>query len=255
MIRPFPALFTAERISERTVEQLVDMPVLQILEEVVEVVKAGSAVNLVPPERISERIFEQIVDAPVPHAVDELVPQFQEETAEVTQLSPPKRMSERTQIVDVPVPQILEEPVVPQFQEETVEVIQLSPLALTSVDEASESKVCTTRNMQLVQRKTRAERQGKHNALVKLEKELATAVANRGRDREGQRDTKHRHFQVACRFLHPQNKLAQRLDSLVRVSRPVEKVLEMAASGAHARQALVTEPSGARLFNRFWVES
>ena len=45
----------------------------------------------------------------------------------MTQLSPLERISERRQIVDVPVPQILEEPVVPQFQGETVVVIQLSP--------------------------------------------------------------------------------------------------------------------------------
>ena len=31
--------------------------------------------------------------------------------------------------------------------------------------------------------------------------------------------------------------------------------LGMAASGAHARQASVNEPSGARLFSGFWVES
>ena len=76
-------LFPAERISERTVEEIVGMLVPQILEEAVEVVKAGSAVHIFPQERISERICEQIVDAPVPHVVDEHVPQFQVETLEV----------------------------------------------------------------------------------------------------------------------------------------------------------------------------
>ena len=33
------------------------------------------------------------------------------------------------------------------------------------------------------------------------------------------------------------------------------RVFEMAASGAHARQASVNEPSGPRLFSGFWVES
>ena len=35
---------------------------------------------------------------------------------------------------------------------------------------------------------------------------------------------------------------------------PSQAALEMAASGAHARQASVNEPSGARLFSGFWVE-
>ncbi len=64
-------------------------------------------------------------------------------------------------------------------------------------------------------------------------------------------------------------KHAQWLDSWVRVSRRVERdqekrctwagpsqaVLEMATSGAHARQASVNEFSGARLFSGFWVQS
>ena len=95
------------------------MLVPQILEEVVEVVKACYAVQIVPQERISERICEQIVDAPVPHAVNEPVPQSQGLTLEVIQPIPAERIperrveeiihqeriSERTKIVDVPVPQ------------------------------------------------------------------------------------------------------------------------------------------------------
>ena len=69
VIKPFPA----ERISERTIEQIVDASMHQILEEDVEAVKAGSAAHHVPQERISAKICEQIVGAPVPHAVDELV--------------------------------------------------------------------------------------------------------------------------------------------------------------------------------------
>ena len=77
-----------------------------------------------------------------------------------------------------------------------------------------------------------------------------------------------RRFQGACRF-STDKKLAQRLDSLIRGSRQVERdqkiacmwagpsqaVLEMAASGAHARQASVDEPRGARIFSGFWVKS
>ena len=68
-----------------------------------------------------------------------------------------------------------------------------------------------------------------------------------------------RRFQGACRFSTHEEKLAQRLDSLVRVSRQVERdeekrarELVRPASGAHLRQASVNEPSGARLFSGFW---
>ena len=79
-------------MSERIVVQTEDVPVPQILKEVVEVVKA---VKIVPQERISAKICEQIVDAPVPHAVDEPVSQFLEETDEVIKLSPAERTPRR----------------------------------------------------------------------------------------------------------------------------------------------------------------
>ena len=63
------------RISERMVVLTEDVPVHQILNQVVEVV---NAIKIVPQERISAKICEQIVDVPVPHAVDKPVPQFQE---------------------------------------------------------------------------------------------------------------------------------------------------------------------------------
>ena len=44
-----------ERPQNRTVEQVVDVPVPQIQVEIVEVIQ------LVPPERISDRMVEQIV--------------------------------------------------------------------------------------------------------------------------------------------------------------------------------------------------
>ena len=88
-----------ERISEGIGEQIVDMPVPQILEEAVERTSAWSC--------------EQIVDAFVPHAVDELASQCQEETLE------------RIQRTVDPVQQF-------QFQEETVEVNQLIPASRTS---------------------------------------------------------------------------------------------------------------------------
>ena len=51
------------------------------------------------------------------------------ETLEVVEIIPKERISERAQIVDMPVLRFLEEPVAPgsQFKMETVEVIQLSP--------------------------------------------------------------------------------------------------------------------------------
>ena len=97
------------------------MPALQILEEIVEVVKAGSAVKIVPHERISAKSCEQIVDAPVQHAVDELASQCQEETLEVIQRIQPSLAECEAD----PVPQF-------QFQEETDEVNQLIPANRTS---------------------------------------------------------------------------------------------------------------------------
>ena len=44
-----------ERVQNRTVEQVVDVPVTQIQEEIVEVIQ------LAPQERISDRMVEQIV--------------------------------------------------------------------------------------------------------------------------------------------------------------------------------------------------
>ena len=41
----------------------------------------------------------------------------------------------------------------------------------------------------------------------------------------------------------------------VRVSWSSQAVLKVAAFGAHARQASANEPSGARLFSGFWIES
>ena len=99
-------------------------------------------------------------------------PQIQEEIIEAIPLIPAERISERIVEKSVPVPG-------PEIQEETVVVIQLSPLELTSVDEAPELKACTTRIMQLLQRKTRAQRQGKHKIVLKLEKEIATAMASK----------------------------------------------------------------------------
>ena len=65
-----------ERTSERTVEHFVGVTVPQILNEIVEVVKA---VKNVPQERISEGICDQIVDALVSHSQ----PQILKEVAEV----------------------------------------------------------------------------------------------------------------------------------------------------------------------------
>ena len=65
-----------KRIPERVVGQIDDVPVPQILNEIVEVVKA---VKNVPQERISEEIGEQIVDAPVSHSQ----PQILKEVVEV----------------------------------------------------------------------------------------------------------------------------------------------------------------------------
>ena len=78
-----------ERFSKRTVVQAEDVPVPQILKEVVKAVKT------VPQERISETICEKIVDAPVPQTVDEPVPSFQEEFDKMIELFPEERVPKR----------------------------------------------------------------------------------------------------------------------------------------------------------------
>ena len=76
-------------------EHIVDVPVSQIMEEIV------NAIETAPKEHTSERVLEQFVEA-----FDEPVPP-QEEIVEVIPLPP--HISECTQIVDIPVPQVLEE--------------------------------------------------------------------------------------------------------------------------------------------------
>lgn len=92
-----------ERVMQRQVEQIVNMPFPQIMEDLVEVVK------IISQERVSHWIVEQI-DVSVPQVVDEIV--------EVRWLVPQERIVQRQveQFVNVPVPQIFEEPVeVPKF--------------------------------------------------------------------------------------------------------------------------------------------
>ena len=59
-------VFPQERISERILEQIVDAPVPQIQEQVVEIAK------ITPQERIWEIIIEQIMDVPVPQILEEI---------------------------------------------------------------------------------------------------------------------------------------------------------------------------------------
>ena len=83
-------------------EQTVDVPELQIIEDILE------AVEITPKEHISERILEQFVEA-----FHEPVFRFQEENVEVIKRSVgwiihQKHISERTQNVDATVSQIME---------------------------------------------------------------------------------------------------------------------------------------------------
>ena len=104
-----------------------DGPVQQVAKDILEVVE------ITPRERISEHIHEQFVDAPVQQTLEEVVDVFDEPS--------------------------------PQLQEETLDVIQPIPTEHMSVDEGPELTECATRIMQLVQRKTRAKRHGKHNLM------------------------------------------------------------------------------------------
>ena len=75
-----------------------------------------------------------------------------------------------------------------------------------------------------------------------------------------------RRCQGACRFstrkktcltvrLFGQDGSNETVKKSVHVSWSSQAVLKMAAFGAHARQASANEPSGARLFSGFWIES
>ena len=92
VVKPIPT----ERISERTFEQLVDMPDPQIQEQIVE------AAERIPQERISEHTVEQIAGVSVP--------QIHEQIMEVANTIPQERISERIveHARDVPVPQLRE---------------------------------------------------------------------------------------------------------------------------------------------------
>ena len=122
---PVPQLMEAvvevlpqERVLNRTPEQIMDSPVHQITEEIVEVL---------PQERVQHLVFEQIVGSPV-HQI----------TEEIVEVVPQERVQNRIleQTVVSPVPQITEEIVdsileqtvgspVHQITEEIVERLQL----------------------------------------------------------------------------------------------------------------------------------
>eukprot|EP00971_Amphidinium_carterae_P172822 3425841-Amphidinium_carterae.1 len=55
------------QVINRNVEQILDVPVPQTVEEIVNVPK------IVPQERVQNRVVEQIVDVPVPQTVEEIV--------------------------------------------------------------------------------------------------------------------------------------------------------------------------------------
>ena len=59
-------MFPKERVLPRTVEQIGDVIVPQIVKDILEVTKVA------PQERISELIVEQIVDMLVPHVMEEI---------------------------------------------------------------------------------------------------------------------------------------------------------------------------------------
>ena len=111
-------------MQNRFPEQIMDSPVPQLMEAVVEVI---------PQEHVQNRFLEQIADTPVPQIIEAVV--------EVLPSTPQECVQNRTpeQIVDFPVPQIMEECVqnrtqeqimdsrVPQIMEAVVEVLPSTP--------------------------------------------------------------------------------------------------------------------------------
>ena len=145
-----------ERVQNRTLERIVDVPVPQIMED---------SLPFVPQERVQNRTLEQIVGVPVPQLIeapvdvlpstpqecvqnrtqeqiaDTPVPQNMEAVGEVVLSTPLERVQNRApeQIVGFPVPQIVQESVqnctleqvsvspVPQIMEAVVEVFPPTP--------------------------------------------------------------------------------------------------------------------------------
>ena len=119
-------VFTTKLGPERIVEQIDDVPVPQVVEDLLEAVEITSGAHLGAHSRTVRRELRRA------HS-----PNFQEETLEVVHffpaqrisermgvgITPLERISERIQIVDVPVPQTLEETAeamdvpVPQFRD------------------------------------------------------------------------------------------------------------------------------------------
>ena len=64
-------VISQERESEFFVEQIFDVPVLQVLEEIVEEIL--EVIKVIPQEWVSEFFVEQIVDVPVPQVFEDIV--------------------------------------------------------------------------------------------------------------------------------------------------------------------------------------
>ena len=86
-----------EHVQQRSDEQIVDLPLPQITEEIVEVVRFGSR------EHVQQRSDEQIVELPLPQITEEIV--------EVVRFGSREHVQQRSdeQIVELPLPQITEE--------------------------------------------------------------------------------------------------------------------------------------------------
>ena len=106
-----------ECVQNRVLEQIMDSPVPQLMEAVVEVI---------PQEQVQNRTLEQTVGFPVPQITEEIVEnRFPEQFVDV----PVRQIMEAIvvdrfpeQLVDVPVPQIMEAIVVDRFPEQIVDV-------------------------------------------------------------------------------------------------------------------------------------
>ena len=108
-------------MQRRTADHIVDVPVLHILEEIVEVVR------LVPEERVQQRTDEQTVDEQL---VEVPFTQILEEIGEEFKIGPQEQFSERIseQKVNVPVPEVdVQKSFVPPIMEDIADVVQCTP--------------------------------------------------------------------------------------------------------------------------------
>ena len=143
-----PKIVSQNRIPQRTAEQVMDIPVPEVAEEVIEMF------NVFSQDRVQQRRVEQITETPAVSIVEEImertieetinipIPHVMEKTIEGVKLIPQERVQNDTveQIIDMPV-------VMQRKVQKTVEVLQTQ-----FIDDTVDVPVVVQRQMPIVQK-------------------------------------------------------------------------------------------------------